>query len=492
MNDPRWTAYCFNMPAGDASLSERVAASVAATGDFALANPQYPEDWAEAIASAPRVANRIASSLSLSSRPKSVAIVDWTSLDHACHLLEGTLEDHDPFVALGDLASVAGAAIFYDRVAVLDQGDVVARAQELFGARTIRGLSPGSASGGYKEPARRTAEYLDELYRLAVRDLDIATRRGHDWIDRLRGYWRDVLPSTPFPSHRSRTFGGLGVRYKGSSRSDEESTSSYDRSGVFHPVDGAWRARSDRDLAQLIADNDVRALFYERLAQGVEVMLSPGASKGPSVRYVGGCLRSPLLLARSDTHVVAPAAEEGLQRLWASIPQQEVVADEFPFWMDAILWRARDGGPKEVRAAIREFRQEAKAFRGRRASLESHLRAGDPDASSELLQLLKGELPRFGPLGHLTRAGRTAAKVVLPQLATEVLEGLASLGGTALQRASTRLFRPHLWFVYRVGDAAAHAQRSFDVASRVFSLPPYEVSHPRPFIERLGRVAWIA
>jgi hypothetical protein len=431
----------------------------------------------------------------LSARPKSVAIVDWTSLDHACHLLEGTLEDHDPFVALGDLASVAGAVIFYDRVAVLDQGNVVARAQELFGARTIRGLSPGSGGADYSTPARRMAEYLDKVYRLAVRDLDTATRRGHDWIDRLRGYWRDVLPSTPFPSHRSSAFGGLGVRYEGSARSDdedEESTSSYDRSGVFHPVDGAWRARSDRDLAELIADNDVRALFYERLAQGVEAMLSPGASKGPSVRYVGGCLRSPLLLARSDTHVVAPAAEERLQRLWASIPQQEVVADQFPFWMDAILWRSRDGGPKDVQAAIREFRQEAKSFRAKRATVESRLRAGDPDASSELLQMLKGELPRFGSLEHLTKAGRAAARVVLPQLATEVLEGVASLGGTAMQRASVKLFRPHLWFVYRVGDAAAHARRSFDVASRVFSLPPYEVSRPRPFIERLGRIAWIA
>jgi len=170
---------------------------------------------------------------------------------------------------------------------------------------------------------------------------------------------------------------------------------------------------SNRDLARLITDNDVRALFYERLARGVEVMLSPGSSKGPSVRYVGGCLRSPVLLARADTHVIAPAAELELQRLWASVSPREEVAD-FPFWMDAVLWRARDGDAKAVQAVIRELRQEGKAFRSKRATVESRLRAGDPDSQGELLQLLKGEMPRLGPVGQLTDAGRAVAKIVLP------------------------------------------------------------------------------
>jgi hypothetical protein len=447
----------------------------------------------------------------------SIALVDWTSLEHARRLLSGEIlaprhqsssdahtkmressglreapePQFDPFVALGDLASIVGALIFHDRVAVLDHLAAARRAHEVFGMEgVIRGIRPGRQNPTEVRGLDfdyEMRQYLDGVFKSAGDFFAAATRKRAPWLRQLRGEWERLLPGVTFPPHDRR---GLeksesGLRYVASQRAS---------SGVvFEPGHGYWEFRPSTHLKRLIRENDIRALFYEHLASDFERKLADEPRKRRSVRYVGGCLRSPLLLTRAAVFLATRrGAENWAQQYWSRTAIEAEESVRVPFWMDAVLARAKT--PQDVVDAVAEFRHAAEGFRRRRLEFDEALQRGDRTECKKLAAALRGELPKFDAnvRDASVASGTVILKSVLPLIPSEVHQQVGRLSASMIERLTTRLFRPHVWVVYEIQRAAAQARNSMYVASRVFQLPDYDASQSIAFMERLGQVAWIA
>jgi hypothetical protein len=423
----------------------------------------------------------------------SLALVDWTALARATTLLEaGAGELDDPFLAFADFSAVLSAVLFYDRLVVLDNHGLAARANSAFGlGEVISSIDPGTATPGQSDMAR----LLDSHYSWAWHLFNDATTSQARWIAWLAENWDQLLPGALFPSHHADKI-----------EADLGYNTSPDRKSwidiLFRNSGDAWQL-SPASTHQMILDNDLRALIYQRLAQTLEAIVSD-ADCARTVRYVGGCLRTPLILARQR---FADACLEGgadlpvwLQDAWGKLYRQHSEPVQMPFWTAALL--SKVSARRDLAEAIGAMRQRAETLRARRAELDEALREGRADTTSALMKALAGDAK--GLMGWLGKASDIAAEVVragadaylktqapgVPtELVTSVTEAGAVMGGSEwLSRQALRLFRPHFYFVLTMSRDALVLQHTIRRAASVFDLGGRDSSEPVAFLQRLGQV----
>lgn len=445
------------------------------------------------------------------SEATSIAIVDWTSIRNSCLLLEGVDPQDfqsmalDPFIALADLASVVAAVIFYDHVLVLTDPDWASRANRALGLQDEAPIaSVNYNAGGPIQPLVRRD------FAQALISLDRAEQEHAIWLDWLADAWSRLLPGITFPSHLEASYGSeLGLfafEFVGSFIGDEARPNALadirDRDSLmslFSRKDDMWRI-SESALPNIIRDNDLRALFYDNLAGSLSRVLSDD-HRGPSVSYIGGCLRSPMLLARAKYSEAvlndSTQVQNWLQSQWRLLYHPTSAPLRMPFWMDAILGSVRDRAG--IAVAIRETRRSAKSLRKTRSRLDEALRIGDAKTIKQLMNVLKGDLrAATEPLSKVAGATGLTARVVgqsvLPVVPGEITGKAveASLDSSSLRKLGLRLFRPHLRFVLSITSQAAEREKSITHAARIFNWPHAFAAEPLAFLERLTEVAWIA
>lgn len=419
-------------------------------------------------------------------RNRTIAIVDWSALHRTCELLTGN-EVEDPFIALADLSSVLGACLFYDKVIVMEGGDLHERASRALGLDDV--FTPISPSASEFSMAR----LLDHHYSWAFHRLNDATHQGERWIGLLEEFWTELLPGTSFPRHDARAF-DVQLGYTTSPQRQSW------RDVVFRSGAEAWYV-SPHDPQTLILDNDIRALVYARLAQTLDSMLADSEN---SVRYTGGCLRSPMLLARAKYADMclqaAPSVEEWLHGQWRMKYRSVDCKVRLPFWVGAILARCR-GTRSAIPEEVARCREQAAQLRKRKAELETALRDSREGELKELADAVKGdtdELTKWvdDAVGVVSAGAAVIAEGVLkthaPLVPTEIVkpaeEAAVMMGGAGwLKKLALRLFRPHIYFVSTLASDAEVLRDSVVAAARLFGLGGKVASEPLDFLTRLGR-----
>jgi hypothetical protein len=433
----------------------------------------------------------------VSSEATSIAIVDWTSIRNSCLLLEGVDPKEfqtlalDPFIALADLASIVGAVIFYDRVLVLADVEWAWRANRFLGLQDEAPIVPVDVNGSIQS-------LVIDHWSKALNLLDSAQEEQSMWLGWLAEAWSRLLPDVTYPSHRAVSYQDeLGLyddEYMESGSPERETLLQ-----VFSRTKDTWHI-SEENLPRIILDNDVRALFYDNLSVSLSRAFSDD-QHGPSVSYVGGCLRSPMLLARAKYAEASfndsTQVQNWLQSQWRLVYHPTSASLRMPFWMDAILAVAHDRSG--ISAAIQETRRSAKSLRKTRSRLDEALRAGDSKTINQLMSALKGDLVKATePLGKVAGAAGLAGQIigqsVLPVVPADVTGRVveASIGSSQLRKFALRLFRPHLRFVLSITSQAAEREKSIAQAARIFGWPSAFAAEPLAFLERLTEVAWIA
>ncbi len=422
---------------------------------------------------------------------RSVALVDWSALNRTCALLGSDASLQDPFVSLADFSSILAACVFYDRVVVLDQtGTLDRRANEAMGLDgVVVSLRPDAGDSAM-------AFLLDHHYSWSWHYFDRATKSGSQWLTWLQEFWAELLPGVSFPQHAAAAFEGeLGYN------TSPQRESWIDV--VFRSPHDEWLL-APHDSDRLILDNDIRALVYERLAQTFDSMLGDGAG---SVRYVGGCLRSPLLLARAKDAEArlldAPAVEDWLLEQWVARYRSVGGTVRLPFWAGAVLARSK-GDRRALPDEIARCRRQAARLRKRKAELEAALRAADESGLRELESAVRGELEYLADwvegtveigAGAVSAVAVAALQTHAPGVPTEVMEpakkAASVMGGSAwLKGLALRLFRPHVSFVFELARDGA-LRDALRVAAPVFGLGGRVATQPEEFLTRLGRTRWI-
>jgi hypothetical protein len=434
----------------------------------------------------------------------SVALVDWTSLDTTRQLLTA---DHDslidPFVALADLSAVIAALVFYDHVVALDPGHTARDVGALLGLDgVLHGVAPHSTeAGGDRMHLLLNAHFVD-----AVAEFDRATRVREPWLDTLESGWKRILPGVNFPSHKWDSF---DTRLGYTASPDRKSGSNM----VFEAVGGSYLMRADgQEIADAILDNDVRALFYERLASTLGYILRDG-DRGPRVRYVGGCLRSPLrsaLTQRASDYVGqgtrSSPAEGWLQQYWRDRYTTEQYPVRLPFWMGTLFERAHrlSGGkdrPADVLRAIRDLRKAADPLRRRKAAIETEIRRGSISIAETFGAALERDAAALTPsteavtIGGVEALG-TAASIFIPAPAAGLLKAIAKAGASVsmpwIRRLSMRLFDPHLFFVFTATSDALEVRRALEAAFGIFRFRGGHAREPLAFMQAVNETAWFA
>jgi len=149
---------------------------------------------------------------------------------------------------------------------------------------------------------------------------------GHaTWLATLKQEWARLLPGVEFPHH---TLGSHENTTLGYSTSPARPTPV-----VFENAALKWSERPAMDLQVLVLDNDIRALFYEIFAKQLQAILSDSRdAERLTVRYIGGCLRSPMLLTRARMFLGRfTAAEAILQQDWQAVAARTFPV-RLPFW----------------------------------------------------------------------------------------------------------------------------------------------------------------
>jgi hypothetical protein len=418
----------------------------------------------------------------------SAALVDWSALRDTCDLLEGS-RALDPFVGLANLAAVVGAVIFHDRVVVIDADDMVNRANRVLGLDgVIRGIELADQG-----PGHRLRLILDRHYSWAWHELGRASKDKVPWIQWLQESWQQLLPGATFPDHASREI----ERVLGYNTSPMRA--SY-MEILFGIKEGLWVQSNETN--ELILDNDVRALVYERFAQSLDTALSDAPGR-PSIVYVGGCLRSPMLLTRArwadECLKETTQPEAFLQRVWAERWASDRRDVQLPFWMTAVIASARS--VDEVADRVRTLRRSTKRTRQRRGELCESLRRGEPAANRELFQALAADLEgltadweqaaevalEVGTATLQVAAPGTPAEIVKP-----ALKGATIMGDDWLRSVALRLFRPRVYAVYQMAASARELTDVLGASSRLFNFEQAYAAQPIDFMHRLGKIAWMA
>lgn len=436
--------------------------------------------------------------------PGSVALVDWTAVRNSCLLLEGVEPSEynelhlDPFLALADLASLAGAVIFYDRVLVLTDSEWAWRINHNLGLIQERPVVPLDLTS-----IENGSNLLHDKFLLALQLLNTSTSDNAVWLEWLSEAWTKLLPGLSFPSHDANSYSTeLGVGREALEYDHEYGSASPDRIDlltVFKPARDSWRISED-SLRKIVLDNDLRAIFYEDLAASLSRALSEGQG-GPSVSYVGGCLRSPMLLARAKyaeaSFRSSTPVQNWLQDQWRARYQPRSAPLRMPFWMDAIL--SLSGTRSDVVATIRDMRNRARPLRKTRGRLDEALRTGDSKVIDQLLNVIKGDLDTatepFNRVADIAAESvHMAAQSVLPAVASDLSDTLvrASVDSNFVKKLSLRLFRPHLRFILSMRTDAAAREKSLTKAADIFGWPQAFAAEPLAFLQRLTEIAWIA
>ena len=438
----------------------------------------------------------------LGHRVGSIALVDWTSVDNTCLLMQPNFwrVGFDPFVAIVDLSAVLCAVIFYDRVLVLDYGEMARKANEVLGLdQVFRSIDPDSLPSSDR-PMR---QLLNALFVSAIDELDHATVSKEPWMDHLKSAWRQLLPDENFSAHTYDNY-GESCGYTASPQRE---------SGVrmifsHGDLEGAWlRTAQGEPCAKMILDNDVRTLFYEYLT-GVFAYMFKDRDHCPEVRYIGGCLRTPMLSARAQwaenwisTGFRSPA-ELWLAKEWRKSYTpvvMEQVTLQLPFWMNAAFARARKR--EDIPTAVQELRKAAKGFRKHRADLTNALRRGNMPTTLNYQAALRGTTDEF--VKRMQEIARTSLEVTkvtakwfnsVPVASASELASIGLRNETAarwLRQFLMRVFRPQLWFIYEMGRMASEAQNSLQLALDMFEVRGPNWTKPREFLTRLGNLSWV-
>jgi hypothetical protein len=432
---------------------------------------------------------------------RSAAIVDWTAVRNSCLLIEGVdasdLESLrlDPFLAFADLAATIGAVVFYDRVLVLGDGDLAWRANRAFG------LGREMPVVGIQDALTKSWDFgrlLTDSFRSSLICLDSAEMQRLPWLDWLRSSWERLLPDVAFPPHTADNYytelGYDKTQYYGSGSYTRESLLE-----LFQTAGESWRLRKD-NLGKIVLDNDVRALFYEYLSSSLTRAFS--ASSNPlTVSYIGGCLRSPLLLARARYAEAslndATRVEGWLYEKWRELYVSANADLRMPFWLSAAVASSSDRSA--LSRSIGELRTSAKSLRKTRTKLDERLRVGDRKAVRELTDALRGDArAAIGPsdtVADLTSEAVSAASgVFLPAVPADLAGRAISAGlqSSKLREWSLQLFRPHLGFIVRTRTKAMSQDRTLQKAAKLFDWPRRVATEPKEFLGRLSDAAWIA
>ncbi|MDP9072730.1 MAG: hypothetical protein M3N98_00920 [Actinomycetota bacterium] len=423
-------------------------------------------------------------------RCRSVAVVDWTSLHHARQLIEPSADLLDPFTALADLGAVIAAVLFYDRVLVIPEA---ADANALLGVEDVVRAIPTELPGLH--------DLLDSHYRWALDELDRAAASDPPapWLSSAAEAWGILLPGVEVPTH-TLSEGYERLAYY---RASPERRSYL--SVTFQQDPGQW-VLSQR-LPEAILDNDLRAVFYERLSTTLQSVLSDGDFH-PEVRYVGGCLRSPMLMARAKAAEAAllPGAspENWIQESWRGIYQARGRTVQAPFWLQAVLAASHDR--QDIPEVLGQLRQAGSSFRSHRAEFAEAIAIGDQPALTKLMEALAGDLDSLtkstrnlaGAAGDVATA---VLKVAAPVVPTELINAGIRAAGTQtgwLKKLGLRLFKPQLWFVLDLAGKADRGTEVVDHAARLFHFAgtdaggPVDAGRPVDFLDRLGQTTWIA
>jgi hypothetical protein len=210
-----------------------------------------------------------------------VALVDWTTVHHVHRLFAGDAELIDPFIALADLNALLAAALFYDRVVVLDADEIIDDVRDAIGLGSV--LVTVSSDGGplidgHYSLLKWTLDYCFQKAAANLRNL----RSDAPLLVDLRAAWQDMIPAAQLP----RSWNVNDLSWSSSPGRPEL------LSQLFFPDAGvSW---SVSPVTELIVDNDVRALTYENLAAVLTAASASAELSGPNVRYVGGALRAPM------------------------------------------------------------------------------------------------------------------------------------------------------------------------------------------------------
>ena len=421
-------------------------------------------------------------------RTPSVAVVDRTSLWRTTQLLAGERGSADPFIALADLATVLGAAIFDDRIVVLGDNEtagIAASANELLGLdNAIRLISSSADPDG--QPADIILSFLaEQLMARAIEDLQTAASENADWIEWLEENWKQLLPGlTDFPSY-ARLYDVI----------DKYKESSYDVYDLFNITGEAWRF-SFEDPGELVLDNDLRAMFYERVVDCLRTFLTE-ADMGPSVHYAGGCLRTPLMLARArrlETAYGTSISPTGmLQEMWSRFDAARAAASGvsspivLPFWADAIISRCKR--PDDFRRVVPHYRAKAAAFRRRRRDIDLAIQEGNRKELEKLMHALRGDAS--GLVESVIKEGGQVAEKAVPVFTGLPIPGFGSAAGIAGKMLPRYLFRPHLQLLFNLGKDAGCLTRPLRRTLEIFKYPDAGAADPGKFLDQLGRIAWL-
>jgi len=424
-------------------------------------------------------------------KDNSVAVIDWTSLRHTKDLLDPSSgRTADPFTALADFGAVIAAILFYDRIIVIPDA---AGANEVLGLDEVIRPVPVDLAGA---PDNRMRELLEAHYHWAIRELDGAANSTPrpTWMAELEDAWHNLFPDVPIPSH-SLDHGYeelLGYNTSPDRRSYLSVT--------FQDDPARWLL--SQQLPEAILDNDIRALFYERLSATLQSALRDG-SYSPGVRYIGGCLRSPMLLARATAAEAAllpgGTPENWLQRSWRDLYHAKGRTVLAPFWLQAVLASSRDR--RDIPAVLHGLRRSGSAYRRHRAELAEAVRVGDQQELSKLLNALAGDLESLTKnasqvAGEGLEVATAAVKMAAPVVPTELIKAgarVAAGGQTGwLSKLGVRLFRPRLWFLLNLSSKADHGTEVVRHAARLFEFTGKDSTQPVEFLTRLGQTTWIA
>ena len=422
----------------------------------------------------------------------SVAMIDWTSLDNARRLMENDTI-FDPFVSLLDLSSVVSALIFYDKIIVLEDSNSYAtnKVSDLMGIQgAIRNVDPYTL----RDDDDRMQKVLNAHFVAAIQEMDGESSMPNSdapWIEWLADYWKKLLPIRNFPRH---DWDAYDTNFGYTLSPDRKSGCK-----VIFEYEGPYNYQSD--YSELILDNDARALFYEYLSRMFSHIIYNKATG--SVRYIGGCLRIPMLLTRARLAEAKlegeTSVEEWLQMEWKKkkLDWNKEYAMRLPFWMDSVLSDANN--PGDFADAVKEFRKKAEKFRKNKLKFEKALYYGNSDDTKKLEAALQGDIERLS--GSVSDTLKTsldvavsAGKIVAPMIPTDLIKslsnyGIGHIGKNWFEEMGLRLFRPQLWFVYSMGKSGRRLQRSTQKGFEIFSLKTGIVAtKPAEFLSKFGEL----
>jgi len=400
-------------------------------------------------------------------KDNSVALIDWTSLRHAQALLDPSSgRAADPFTALADFGAVIAAILFYDRIVVIPDAT---GANEMLGLDEVIRPVPIDLPGA---PDDRMRELLEAHYHWAIGELHSATNSTPQplWMTELESAWHDLFPGVSIPSHDIEHGYEHLLGYNTSP--DRRSYLSV----TFQDDPARWRL--SQRLSEAILDNDIRALFYERLGATLQSALRDD-SLLPEVRYIGGCLRSPMLLARATATEAAllpgGTPENWLQRSWRDLYHVKGRTVLAPFWLQAVLASSRSRG--DIPAVLGSLRRSGSAYRRHRADLAEAINIGDQQELSKLVNALAGDLESLTKnasqaAGAALDVATAALKIAAPVMPTDLIKAgaKAAAGGQTgwLSKLGIRLFRPRLWFLLNLSSKADHGTEVVRHAARLF------------------------